>query len=103
MQHIEETLFLNQPSDEWKKIYEQFSTVTNEVEIISKQRSFIQNLRYDKMQIRSTAIVEAYPRTYEWILKPGQLSSSDPRMKIKYVQWLRAGSGIFWVTGKPGM
>jgi hypothetical protein len=57
---------------------------------------------HDCMQVRQDAIKIAHRRTFDWIFNSQQLPCSDHRSKIAFTEWLENGSGIYWVTGKPG-
>ena len=57
----------------------------------------LQSLRYEDMNFRSNAIVESYPDTFDWIFKALEISVWD-----RFDTWLRSGSGIYWIHGKPG-
>jgi len=54
------------------------------------------------MRVRHAQIAMAYKKTYDWILDPSDLQENDPRYHIKFSDWLRSGSGIYWVSGKAG-
>ncbi|KAE9364398.1 hypothetical protein N431DRAFT_488965 [Stipitochalara longipes BDJ] len=58
------------------------------------------SLRYEKLDERFETVTEAHRKTFEWILQPrqndGEVIWSD------FVQWLREGDDLFWITGKPG-
>ena len=58
-----------------------------------------QSLAYPTMHYRQDDIAEAHNTTYEWIFRdPPTGRSSWP----DFVGWLREGTGIYWVSGKPG-
>ena len=51
------------------------------------------------MQHSQDDVAEAHNTTYEWIFRePPTGPSSWP----DFVGWLREGTGIYWVSGKPG-
>ncbi|PVH71502.1 hypothetical protein DL98DRAFT_435100, partial [Cadophora sp. DSE1049] len=56
--------------------------------------SILSHLNYDMLRKRYEAVVEAHPKTFEWVfqdLKGTTLST-----------WLKRGSGLYWICGKPG-
>lgn len=59
------------------------------------QTPFLESLHYDRRQNRYDAIPKAYESTFEWAFSEGNPLAVFP-------QWLRTGSGTFFVTGKPG-
>jgi hypothetical protein len=60
---------------------------------LARQISILESLRSDDMLRREGDITEAFGATYTWAFdtKASSLSS-----------WLRTGTGIFWISGKPG-
>ncbi|KAK6860713.1 hypothetical protein PG995_004349 [Apiospora arundinis] len=63
---------------------------TNEQE---KQQTIIGSLNYELRPARHEAIVKAHARTFEWAFDASRTG---------LLSWLRSGSGIFWVSGRPG-
>ncbi|KAL8717487.1 MAG: hypothetical protein Q9225_005268 [Loekoesia sp. 1 TL-2023] len=55
------------------------------------------SLRYHDMNLRQKSVEERHDKTFEWIFNQdeGSLSYSVPH-------WLKAGKGVYWVSGKPG-
>jgi hypothetical protein len=51
------------------------------------------SLHLPETQERFDQVDEAYENTCEWIFKKEELG---------FVEWLRSGRGIFWISGKPG-
>lgn len=52
--------------------------------------------------MRYSAIEIAHKTTFSWIFHPSLIPDNDPRPEIDFLDWLRGGQGIYWVTGKPG-
>ena len=50
----------------------------------------VASLNYDSRPVRHGSVPQAHKDTFQWAF--------DSRLS----QWLRCGSGIFWVSGKPG-
>ncbi|KAK4553099.1 hypothetical protein LTR86_009826 [Recurvomyces mirabilis] len=60
----------------------------------------LEGLRYEQMQARRSQVHSRYTTTYEWIYNPQLLPEQCADLKL--LDWLRAQSGIFWVSGKAG-
>ena len=58
-------------------------------------RQLLEELRFSEMRDRDDRIAEAYEKTFTWIF-----DESDSWMN--FANWLRRGSGVYWITGKPG-
>jgi hypothetical protein len=58
-----------------------------------KIRHILLKLHFQDLSSRQEIIVDNYPDTYQWALEDEA---------YKFLPWLKAGSGVFWVTGKPG-
>ncbi|KAF8860239.1 hypothetical protein BDZ45DRAFT_575436, partial [Acephala macrosclerotiorum] len=59
----------------------------------------LDELSYQSMSSRYEDVVEAHPKTFDWIFsdtRQWKLPWSDFR------EWLEKGSGIYWINGKPG-
>ena len=59
----------------------------------------IQSLRYDKMTHRYEDVLEAYPRTFEWIFDDNTRSQAPWN---NFASWLKDGQGVYWISGKAG-
>ncbi|KAF2476737.1 uncharacterized protein BDR25DRAFT_339639 [Lindgomyces ingoldianus] len=66
------------------------------------QQRFLSSLYFQSLKLRHSRIENAHDRTFKWLFqKPGlKQRGSDPKMR--FLNWLRSGQGIFWVSGKPG-
>ncbi|KAH7354678.1 hypothetical protein BKA65DRAFT_592827 [Rhexocercosporidium sp. MPI-PUGE-AT-0058] len=59
----------------------------------------INSLSFESISARWAAVESAHSTTFDWAFHDN--TASD--VKIPSLgEWLRSGSGIFWVTGKPG-
>ncbi|EEU38690.1 uncharacterized protein NECHADRAFT_83092 [Fusarium vanettenii 77-13-4] len=88
---------------------------TKRVYSLKKEQVILQSLRFDEMVHRRDGIVEAQPRTFEWVEKPQLsflewLSKDDSahhtKTHQKLVQWaapniLVKASFYFWFSGTP--
>lgn len=63
------------------------------LESLACQTSILGSLRYDDMRRREDDITEAFGDTYTWAFDTSASLLSS---------WLQAGSGTFWINGKPG-
>ena len=61
----------------------------------------LKSLQYKRMIARRENIVEAHVKTFEWIYDESLLSQHGD-LQHHFLQWLKNGNGIFWVTGKAG-
>jgi len=68
----------------------------------SASTSILNSLCFKSMNVRHSQITEAHRATFDWILDPPELPANDPRYHIKFKQWLQSGTGIYWISGKPG-
>ncbi|KAI0377722.1 hypothetical protein F5Y04DRAFT_171797 [Hypomontagnella monticulosa] len=66
---------------------------------ISRQQDIILSLDFDQRPIRYNRIPEAHRKTFDWIY--GR-RNKQKKPKCELLRWLKTGSGIFWVSGKPG-
>ena len=68
---------------------------------LQKQVRIIESLRFPQMSERIDNIKEAHPATFEWLFERGGkvLIHSQPS---NIFDWLREGTGTFWVSGKAG-
>lgn len=74
-----------------------------------KTEDILFSLDYPQRSARYQAIPEAHAETFEWALRRplswiGETRSTSVMYsgQGKLLKWLEAGTGIFWVSGKPG-
>lgn len=91
--------------DYWAKLHVTCVKIGVDVELLSRRRTLIQSLRYECMEDRHETIKNAHKKTFDWMFtsfdEPMQEGISQPANG--FAQWLKTGSDIYWVTGKPGM
>ena len=68
-----------------------------EAQKAESQLKFLGSLRYPTMTRRESNITTAHQRTFDWMLT---IASSNTGAKFQ--EWLKTGTGIYWVTGKAG-
>ncbi|KAK3689833.1 hypothetical protein B0T22DRAFT_180450 [Podospora appendiculata] len=67
--------------------------------------AILRALKPQSANSREDEIAERYGETFDWILEPPASGSEPQNMKacgIDFVGWLRDGSGVFHIAGKPG-
>ena len=72
--------------------------LTNQCRTKDVQSQLISSLGYPEMHDRDSKIHDAFSQTFEWALQ--DRSGSVPQHH--FLQWLRCGDGVFWVSGKAG-
>ncbi|KAH8663414.1 hypothetical protein BGZ60DRAFT_67197 [Tricladium varicosporioides] len=79
----------------------QFSVkITNMVEqerVTALRERFLHRLSFIRMSDRQEEIAHAHKATFDWIYDTSADQAWD-----NYVDWLRNGKGIYWITGKAG-
>ncbi|KAK7994616.1 hypothetical protein PG991_016204 [Apiospora marii] len=66
-----------------------------------KEHAIIKTLNFEARTFRYGGIAEAHEKTFQWIFE--DFSTINPEKKTSnYLEWLRHGDGIFWISGKPG-
>ncbi|KAI0882579.1 uncharacterized protein GGS22DRAFT_169788 [Annulohypoxylon maeteangense] len=66
------------------------------------EHGIVRSLYFGSRLARHESIQDAHKDTFKWVLRlrHRSRSSSDPPSTI--ISWLKSGSGIYWVSGKPG-
>ncbi|KAI2469066.1 hypothetical protein F4781DRAFT_239284 [Annulohypoxylon bovei var. microspora] len=65
---------------------------------VSDQK-FLRSLYFQRLMARHDKIETAHSQTFEWIFVD---SKSDDQAPRRFVEWLRAEHGSFWIQGKAG-
>lgn len=74
-----------------------------EAQDIVMEKQILQALVFTDMDARFISIHQAERDTFRWILEnPHDLLEKEPALIISFTDWLRSGSGIFHIVGKPG-
>ena len=68
---------------------------------LSAEHMILESLRYKRMADRHEKIVDAHPKTFEWIYRD-YVSEEKARHGRIFVDWLAHGNGVFWIRGKAG-
>ena len=64
-------------------------------------QKFLKSLWFSEIHRRQETVVEAHRKTFQWIFETDTFSHSARRWH-NFVQWLREGDGIYWISGKAG-
>jgi hypothetical protein len=64
-----------------------------------KMQKILHTLHFRAITVREENIHEAHEKTFNWIFKDAATTAlPDP----KFMEWMRSGSGIYWISGKAG-
>lgn len=68
-----------------------------------KEKYILKSLAFADMDARFHTIHAAEPETFDWIFNdPDMLLERERRLTTNFTKWLKSGSGIFHIVGKPG-
>jgi hypothetical protein len=69
-----------------------------------KEKLILKSLTFDDMEGRYRAVLPAEKDTFEWIFDDrGEIIDNEPPSIVTgFTDWLKSGSGIFHIVGKPG-
>ena len=70
--------------------------LAGEIDGEGADKRFLRAVGFRMMEARHAEVAIAREKTFEWIFKDEGLRQS------RLVQWFETGSGIFWISGKPG-
>ncbi|KAI0201918.1 hypothetical protein F4808DRAFT_88339 [Astrocystis sublimbata] len=73
--------------------------IAEEQQLMSRNQDYLESLYFSKIEARQGKIESAHSKTFGWIFEP---AVPDRSKTISFAQWLREGSGTFWVQGKAG-
>jgi hypothetical protein len=65
------------------------------------EQCFLNDLRFNSIDYRHTAISKEHANTLQWIFDQ-TLPRNVSQPSVNFVQWLKGNHGPFWITGKPG-
>lgn len=89
-------------NDDWKKLHDMCAEIRSDVHVLSRSHGIIQSLRYECMEARNEGIKDACKKTFDWMFDSTEKEGADDGLKNTFGEWLQTGSGIYWITGKPG-
>lgn len=93
--HIESPISLN-------KIQEAISNFSCRLKSFNVAQAIQESLEFESIHYRYSYIAEAHRRTYEWIFTSKARSVDGTNRDVGFSTWLEHGSGLYWITGKPG-
>ncbi|KAL1623190.1 hypothetical protein SLS54_004677 [Diplodia seriata] len=67
-----------------------------------RKTDILESLQYSTMASRYLTVRKAHEKTFHWVFDSQSSESTNPRSQFAFHNWLRSGTGIFWVSGKPG-
>lgn len=59
----------------------------------------LSGLNFEQRPERHNSIPKAHMRTFNWLF---DASSDDDSSQRRFVEWLKGGEGVYWISGKPG-
>jgi hypothetical protein len=103
------------------QLQDAINTLVREGRRVDDCERILLSLKYEQMPYRFEQILETHAQTYEWIFREKYPPSSPSNASItisdidtrydssrstgrrnNFMTWLTSGSGVFWVSGKPG-
>ncbi|KAF2795864.1 hypothetical protein K505DRAFT_373641 [Melanomma pulvis-pyrius CBS 109.77] len=68
---------------------------------LATERRILKSLRFRSMKVRHAQIPEAHKKTFEWAYTSHKTSDHSCK-QFKFAEWLRSGTGLYWISGKAG-
>lgn len=62
-------------------------------------KTILRSLQYERMTNRYEDVVEAYPKTFEWIFCE---TEEEQLPWDSFTTWLETGDSVYWISGKAG-
>lgn len=84
-----------------EKMTERLAVLVSDVNVLAKELKVVESLLFTRISERQRRIAEAHPRTYDWLFE-GVNVEGPGSPGVSVVDWLREGSGTYWVSGKAG-
>ncbi|KAF4976608.1 hypothetical protein FDECE_18456 [Fusarium decemcellulare] len=78
---------------------QQMSVLSIAMKYTDLQQRIIRSLGFNNRQVRHDKIPEAHIQTFRWTFEQGD---KEEATGARLLHWLQDGSGVFWVSGKPG-
>ncbi|MCJ1396255.1 hypothetical protein MMC18_009144 [Xylographa bjoerkii] len=90
--------------EDFSRLSNSLASMTQESKTSELNRSVLTSLCFESMTVRHSRIAEAHAKTCEWIFEDGdhQTAEIDPQSRTRFMEWLKADNGIYWVCGKAG-
>ncbi|KAK0740125.1 hypothetical protein B0T18DRAFT_431491 [Schizothecium vesticola] len=94
---------LRTSTDDLQQKLEMLLAAFREAQDVIKENRILQALVFTDMDARFISIHQAERDTFSWIFdSPQELLEKEPDLTTSFTDWLRSGSDIFHVVGKPG-
>ena len=77
----------------FKTVQDQLQSVRSEGQVVLNAQKVLKSLIFPEMAFRYQEVRDAYTNTFTWIFEDD---------KTPFLEWLRTGSGVFWIGGKAG-
>ena len=84
---------------EMERIATQLSKVALNASPIVTEHKVLKSLYFKTLPPRHTSIVQAHRKTFDWIFNPVLETRTKRRPNIKFMDWLKSDSRIYWVSG----
>lgn len=94
---------LRTSTDDLQQKLETLLAAFREAQDVVTEKRILQALVFTDMDARFISIHQAERDTFGWIFNnPHGLLKNEPDLTISFADWLKSGSGIFHIVGKPG-
>lgn len=86
------------------KAVESLNLANNDLTLLFSQQRFLSSLNYLSRPLRHSDISTAHNKTFQWILNASCINAHKKRSDQSsfLIEWLRYGTGTFWISGKAG-
>ena len=85
--------------EEISRLAAHLSEATLHASAIAPEHRILTSLYFDTVQTRYNKIEPAHQNTFNWIFEPLSRTSTENSIHIQFVNWLKSGSGIYWISG----
>lgn len=98
-----QTAVKNLVADHNREIRDQVESFTSRIKDHDAHQWFLESLFFPEINSRQEQIPEAFRETCRWIFDSptGERRGRD-QPHYRFHEWLRAGKGVYWISGKPG-
>jgi hypothetical protein len=106
------SLAARSPGPELSSLQDMMAHVSLSERNVARELAIISSLGFESRTVRHSAISPAHKETFQWVFRTRtdptqeQATTSNTVFKgnkqPKLLEWLKHGSGAFWVSGKPG-
>ena len=86
-------------NNDFSKLSSHLEAFLAETKRVDHTSGILDSLFFKGLYDRHTSISSAHAKTYHWIFETYEGRTYED---VKYVDWLKAGSNTYWISGKPG-